>query len=76
MITEYLRYFDYEKLNDIVYEILLYAKNHGNGLCHFREKLYIHTVFIKQKLLNADIKDTLFIMPWDYFILYYNDLFK
>ena len=39
-------------------------------------KSNIHTVFIKQKLLNTDIKDALFIMPGNYLILNYNDFFK
>lgn len=39
-------------------------------------KSNIHAVFIKEKLLDTDIKYTLFIMPGNNLILNYNDFFK
>lgn len=53
----------YEKITEMEFTISVNKSN-------------IHTVFIKQKLLNTDIKDALFIMPGNNLILNYNDFFK
>lgn len=49
-------------------------KNAGNN--HFTALSNIHSILVKQKMLNPNIQNTVIVMPWNNIVLYNYNFFE